>query len=119
MISADTRSHALSAKVCHGLTRVRDAWQSLGQNVRRAFNQARGEAQPEARTCGPARILAEVENHRFEVELIACPLGILSCDFVVSQLGAIGLPDRLRMIINQWIPRDSLCQLPRIPVRSC
>ena len=38
MISTDTRSHALSAKVCHGLTRVRDAWQSLGQNVRRAFS---------------------------------------------------------------------------------
>ena len=119
MISTRTRSHALSAKVCHCPTRVRDAWQSLGQNVRRAFGQARGEAQPEARTCGPARILADVENHWFEVELIACPPGILCYDFVVSQLGAIGLPDRLRMIINQWIPRDSLCHLPRIRVRSC
>ena len=36
MVSTDTRSHALSAKEYHGLTRVRDAWQSLGQNVRRA-----------------------------------------------------------------------------------
>ena len=96
MVSTDTRSHALSAKVCHSLTRVRDAWQILGQNVRRVFNQAGGEAQPEARTCDPARILAEVENQRFEVELIACPLGILYRDFIVSQLGAIGVPDRLR-----------------------
>ena len=34
-------------------------------------------------------------------------------------LGGIGLPDRLLVIINQWIPRDSLCHLPRIRVRSC
>ena len=96
MISTDTRSQALSAKVCHGLMRVRDAWQSLGQNVRRAFGQADSETQPEARARGPARILAEVENQRFEVELIACPLGILCCDFVISQPGPIWVPDTLR-----------------------
>ena len=96
MISTDTRSHAPSTEVSHVLARVQEAWQSLGQDARCAFGQSGGEAQPEARTCGLARILAEVDNLRFKVELAACPLGILCRDFVVSQLGAIDVPDRFR-----------------------
>ena len=66
------------------------AWQSLGQNVRRTFGQAGSEAQPEARARGPARILAEVEPPRVDVELTACPLQVLRRDFVAPSLAQLG-----------------------------
>ena len=79
MVATVTCSHTLSAKVRHGLARVRDAWHGLGQHTRRAFSQAGGEAQPEAHTCDTALILTDAE-------LGVCPLGLLCRDFVVPNL---------------------------------